>query len=348
MFKARLLLIFTLSAFLAAAAFAQPRLASNIREVKPEPTPPATNTAQNRLEQDEDMIRVETGIVSMPVKVVDREGRFVSGLKQRDFHVFEDDVEQDVALFSNEQEPFTVALVLDMSYSAKFKAEEIQAAALAFVDQLRPKDKVMVVSFDQEIYVQCEPTNDRRVLRNAIKRTRISYGTSLYDAMQLVFSQKFRRVKGRKAIVLFSDGVDTSSQKADGPTNLRDATELDALIYPIEYDTFKEVQSMRRGNVVVRPGGSPEIVGDPVKGTTPEEYKIAAEYLDELATRTGGRLYKAATIASLSEAFSKIASELREYYSLGYYPKDQENAGRKRRIRVRVDRPGALVRAKGK
>jgi VWFA-related protein len=222
---------------------------------------------------------------------------------------------------------------------------------------LRPNDKVMVVSFDQEIYVQCAPTNDRRILRSAIRRTKISYGTSLYDAMDLVINQRFKNITGRKAIVLFSDGVDTSSLKSNDLLNLSDAMELDALIYPIEYDTFNEVQAMKNKPAMQQPkisipsgdGTALPTVGVGVmndKGTTAEEYKKADEYLNEMANRTGGRLYKASTIANLSTAFSNIASELREYYSLGFYPKDETEAGKNRRIKVRVDRPGMVVKAR--
>ncbi len=334
---------------------------SNQRETKPvgTPTPPSINTTAqsqqnangNDEAEDTDVIKVDTGIVSIPVKVLDRNGRFIGGLKKENFKVLEDSVEQEIAYFSNEQQPFTVALVLDMSYSAKFKAEEIQAAALAFINQLRPNDKVMVVSFDQDVYVQCEPTNDRKVLQKAIRKTKISYGTSLYDAMDLVINEKFKKITGRKAIVLFSDGVDTSSLKSDDLTNLGDALELDALIYPIEYDTFNEVQSMRNKPVIGSPTSTNPIPTVGIgkmssKGTTAEEYRKADEYLNEMANRTGGRLYQASTLVNLSDAFSNIASELREYYSLGYYPKEESQNGKKHKIKVRVDKQGAAVKAR--
>lgn len=334
---------------------------NNRLETKPieSPTPPNSNTtAQTQPKTDDksetddtEVIKVDTGIVSIPVKVLDRSGRFIGGLTKENFKVLEDNIEQEIAYFSNEQQPFTVALVLDMSFSAKFKAEEIQAAALAFINQLRPKDRVMIVSFDQEVYVQCEPTNDRKVLQNAIRRTKISYGTSLYDAMDLVINQKLKNITGRKAIVLFSDGVDTSSLKSDDLLNLSDALELDALIYPIEYDTFNEVQAMKNKPVIITPTSTDPIptigIGKASsKGTTIEEYQKADEYLNEMANRTGGRLYKASTIANLSMAFSNIASELREYYSLGFYPKEETQVGKKHRIKVRVDRRGVIVKAR--
>ncbi|MBS1794876.1 MAG: VWA domain-containing protein [Acidobacteria bacterium] len=343
----------------------------------PTPTPPATETSstnggavsQNSTGTDEpaetddsEVITVDTDLVSIPVKVVDRDGRFIGGLTKEDFKVFEDGVEQEVAYFSNEQQPFTVALVLDMSYSAKFKAEEIQKAALAFINQLRPSDRVMVVSFDQDVYIQCGPTNDRKVLQEAIRRTKISFGTSLYDAMDLVINQKLKKISGRKAIVLFSDGVDTSSTKSNDTFNLNDAMELDALIYPIEYDTYKEVQEMINKPVTQQiplPGTIPPQQKSPLpfplptsgigtadaKGTTAEEYRKADEYLNEMANRTGGRLYKASTLDNLANAFSFIATELRAYYSLGFYPKNS-NPGMKHKIKVRTERKGIIVKAR--
>jgi len=337
----------------------------------PTPPPPAQENSVARQNADEDaetddsdVIKVETNVVSIPVKVLDRSGRFIGGLTKENFKVFEDGVEQEIEYFSNEQQPFTVALVLDMSYSAKFKAEEIQSAALAFINQLRPNDKVLIVSFDEEIYVHCEATNDRKTLENAVRETKISYGTSVYDAMDLVINQKLKKIEGRKAIVLFSDGVDTSSRNVFEMQNLADALELDALIYSIQYDTFYEVQAMKNKPVIQQPKTpspipsknksplpfpiptNPGVGSMDVKGTTREEYQKADEYLNELANRTGGRLYKASTIANLSDAFSRIASELREYYSLAYTPKDETTVGKKHKIKVRVDRDGAIVKTR--
>ena len=82
------------------------------------------------------------------------------------------------------------------------------------------------------------------------------------------------------------------------------------------------------------------------KGTTAEEYQKADAYLNDLANRTGGRLYKASTIANLSDAFSRIASELREYYSIAYTPKDATTIGKKHKIKVRVDREGVVVKTR--
>jgi len=312
---------------------------------------------------DGDVIRVDTNLVTIPVKVSDRRNRFIAGLTKEDFKVTEDGVEQEIALFSNEQQPFTVALVLDMSYSTKFKIAEIQNAAIAFIAQLRPNDKVLVVSFDQEIYVLCEATSDRQVIEKAIRSTKISYGTSLYEAVDLVMNAKLKKIDGRKAIVLFTDGVDTTSRAAHDLSNLSDAQELDALIYPIQYDTFADVQALKNKPVIAPPtipGPIPSKdkspfpfpilisgVGAPgSQGTTAEEYRKAGEYLNEMAQRTGGTVFQADTTANLSQAFSNIADELREFYGIGYYPSEEAKAGKKRKIKVRVNKEGAAVRSR--
>ena len=184
-----------------------------------------------------DVVKVETTLISIPVSVMDRDGKYIPNLTKDDFHVWEDGVEQRVAYFASTEKPFTVALVIDTSASTRYKLEEIQDAAIAFVNQLRPDDKVMVVSFDDKIRVLAEATSDRSRLRNAILETRIGSGTRLYDAVDQVINQYFNRVEGRKAIVLFTDGVDTTSKHASYESTVRDAEELDALIYPVEYDT---------------------------------------------------------------------------------------------------------------
>ncbi|MEJ7624718.1 MAG: VWA domain-containing protein [Pyrinomonadaceae bacterium] len=326
------------------------------------PAPSPTPHIQVVEDIDDGPIKVETQLVSVPVRVMDKKGRFIGGLAKESFKVFENGVEQEIAMFSNERQPFTVALVLDMSYSTKFKIGEIQSAAVAFIDQLRPEDRVMVVSFDSDVHMLCEATSDRRSIYRAIKSTKISTGTSLYEAVDLVINNRLRDVEGRKAIILFSDGVDTTSRRASDIGNLHDVTELDSLIYTIRYDTFSDVQNMKKGRVTTN---APELVipgtqvgstlpfpslpstgrpGD--QGTTDAEYKKAEEYLDQLASRTGGRAYHAQTIGSVTDAYSRIASELREFYSIGYYPSESRTKGAASAVKIKVDTEGVVVRSR--
>jgi Ca-activated chloride channel family protein len=343
---------------------------SNRRTAEPTPTPvkqiqkPDPQDAGD-VQEEGDVIEVDTRLVTIPVRVLDRKNRFLGGLTKDDFKVTDNKVEQQIAYFTNEAQPFTVALVLDMSYSTTFKIGEIQSAAISFIDQLRPEDRVMVISFDEDVHMLCEATSDRGQIYRAIRSTRIATGTSLYEAVDLTMNDRLRAIKGRKAIVLFTDGVDTTSRKSNDLQNLRDSMELDALIYPIRYDTFADVQSMKNKSVITMPGSKPSTThpNDPSKnpfppiqgptvaqpgdkGTTAKEYTDAEEYLNQLALSTGGRIYLASTLGNLSSAFSKIASELREFYSLGYYPTDEGKPGATRKIKVTVNQPQAAVRAR--
>ncbi len=119
-----------------------------------------------------DIIRVNTTLITLPVSAMDRDGRYVPNLQKEDFRIWEDGVEQDVAFFQSVDKPFSVVLMLDTSPSTKFRLEDIQDAAISFVNQLRSDDKVMVVSFDGEIRILSEFTTDRRQLHYAIQRSR--------------------------------------------------------------------------------------------------------------------------------------------------------------------------------
>ena len=386
------LLLFSLFALCAAAALSQTR-PRRIGQNPPAPAPPlsrpsgppvlggATRTtgsqpgSQPAVASDNgpdevesgDVIKVNTTLVTLPVSVTDRDGKYIPNLRKEDFRLWEDGVEQNVAFFSSVDKPFSVVLMIDTSGSTRFRLEDIQDAAIAFVNQLRQDDLVMVVSFDDEVRVLSEFTNDRYRLRDAIRRTRTGDGTKLYDAVDLVINQRLNRVSGRKAVVLFTDGVDTTSKRASYASNVRDAEELDALVYPVQYDTYADVGrggstwpgagrtpsspvdvliqilgGINRGGVYRRGGGS----GGGGVGTSRHDYDLANRYLRELAERTGARNYQADSTQNLSNAFANIAEELRRQYSLGYYPKTRAQAGQRRQIRVRVNQPNLAVRTR--
>ena len=348
---------------------------------RPEPTPePEPINSELGEIDDTDIIKIDTEIVTIPVRVLNRQGKSMTGLQKENFQIFEDGKPQEIAYFSNESQPLTVALILDLSYSGVNKINEIQQAAIAFVAQLQDRDRVMVVSFDNVIHILTQPTSDRKELYRAIKTTQIGSGTSVYEAVDTVI-QKMQNISGRKAIVLFSDGVDTSSRRKTDRDNLRDVQELDAIFYPIKYDTYADVQKVLNGQVVVPPpntspipGGSttptslpfplPNIQiggGNPGRnqpndsqqrgvpsgtGTTIEDYRIGAEYLEGLANNSGGQLYEASSTGNLALIFSRVAAELRDSYSIGYYPPEDGKKDKFHKIKVKVDQKGVAIKAR--
>jgi VWFA-related protein len=312
-----------------------------------------------------DVVRVSTSLVTVPVSVLDRQGRFIANLQREDFQVFENGVEQSIAYFEPAEKPFTVALLLDTSASTHFHLNEIKDAAFAFAKQLRPQDRVLIVSFNDEVLLLTEVTNDLHLIETVIEENvNTGNSTRLYDAVDLTIKERLNKIKGRKAIVLFTDGVDTSSQQATYHSTVREVEELDALIYPIQYDTTDYVRAMQgagSGSVTVtttRRGifgttttqqtyNVPLNNGIPLPGSTKADYDRADQYLHSLADKTGGRLYQANDTAQLAQAFTRIAEELRRQYSLGYYPRtDNVESDGRRQIRVRVRQPNLAVKAR--
>ena len=333
--------------------------------VRPTTTDQTVKKDDDVIADDNEIIKVETNLVTMPVSVLDRDGRFVSGLQQRDFKVFENGIEQKLEYFQSVEKPFTVIILIDVSPSTQYKIDEIQDAAIAFVDQLRRDDRVAVISFDEHVHLLAAPTNNRNVLRNAIMQAQFGDGTSLYEAVDSVVNQYLKRIEGRKAVVLFTDGVDTTSRRASYQSTIADVEELDALFYTIRYDTAADMNGGYGGGGGRRRGGGG--VGDIVGiilggggggggggrrrggwggGSSSEEYETGRKYLQALAQNSGGRSFEAPTISNLDAAFSGIAEELRRQYSIGYYPENMGQAGERRRISVRVARPNLVVRAK--
>jgi VWFA-related protein len=311
------------------------------------------------------VVRVNTSLVTVPVSVLDRQGRFVPNLRREDFTVFENGVEQSIAYFEPAEKPFTVALLLDTSASTHFHLSEIKEAAIAFAKQLRPQDRVLIVSFNDEVLLLTEATNDGNLIETVIEENaNPGNSTRLYDAVDLTIKERLNKIKGRKAIVLFTDGVDTSSQQATFQSTLGEVEELDALIYPIQYDTTDYLRAMQNagsGSVTVvttRRGpfgtsttqqtyNAPANNGAPLPGSTKADYDRADKYLHALADKTGGRLYQANDTTQLAEAFTRIAEELRRQYSIGYYSKNENVEGSERRqIRVKVRQSNLAVKAR--
>jgi Ca-activated chloride channel family protein len=292
---------------------------------------------------EDDVVRVSTSLVTVPVSVTDRQGRFVPDLAREQFKLFEDGVEQDIAFFEPADKPFTVALLLDTSESTRFKLRDIQSAAIAFLDQLRPEDRVTVITFDKLVHVLSEPTSDREHLRAAILRAQPGGSTSVYDAVEMAARERLRKISGRKAIVLFTDGVDTSSRGATYASSLHDAEELDALVYVIRYDTYSDAARTTTG---ASSGGQAGVLVTAKGELLSVAYNRAGIYLNLLADKTGGRLFYADTPDNLSRTFARVAAELREQYSLGYYPKRPADSTGERHIRVRVSAKDLAVRAR--
>lgn len=213
-----------------------------ISEPAPSPTPEPTPPEEV---QEDETIKVDTNLVLVPVIATTVEGNYIPDLRQEEFNVWEDGEKQEVAFFATTSAPFHVVLLLDTSASTHEKLGSIQRAATAFVEQLQSADRVKVISFDNEVRELSDFTSDRAALKSAIYKTASGQGTKLYDAVQLALSST-RNVKGRKAIVLFSDGVDWHSDQATFEDTLHYLDEEGVIVYPIRFETRAESERIAR------------------------------------------------------------------------------------------------------
>jgi Ca-activated chloride channel family protein len=334
------------------------------RRVDQNPSNPPTSQSTDAAKAAEraegvDVIRTTTTLVTVPVSVLDRDGKYIPDLQKEDFQVYEEGIEQQLAYFATVEKAVTVVLMLDTSSSIWSKLDQIRNAAKAFVEELGENDRVMVVSFASGLTVECEPTADREKIRKAINGTGKGLSTHLYDAMNKLMQKHLNRIEGRKALVLFTDGVDATSSKATYESTVHTAEELDATIYTIRYDTYDRAadtggsSAPQSGGVfasILRKLPLPITIGSGNSsgaGSSRADYDRGESYLRELAESTGGRAYEAGRdLNSLRDAFSRIAHELGRQYTLGYYPTKREGLSGRRVIKVRVNKRDVVVRAR--
>jgi len=270
------------------------------------------------------VIKSEVNLVSLFATVRDKKKHIIPSLKMEDFKIFEDDQEQKVAFFSNERAlPITLGLLIDTSGSEENRLPAEQEAATSFLNQvLRKGDEAMVISFGADVDLLSDFTDDRARLDRAIRSTRINApnvsltnpgplppesrtrglrGTAFYDAVWVACSEKLATEAGRKALVIITDAEDNGSK-----VQLNEAIEVaertDAVVHIL-------------------------LVHDPGYGTRPDVARKMAE-------ETGGRVIDVGSMKHLQEAFDQIAEELRDQYTLSYYPSNAARDGKFRKIKV--------------
>ncbi|MGH9766898.1 MAG: VWA domain-containing protein [Blastocatellia bacterium] len=196
-------------------------------------------TTEEKPQQDQQQpsIKIGTNLVTVPVIVTDRYGRFVTGLTRGEFTLREEGATQKIEDFSSIEAPFNVALLIDTSRSTRNKLDKIRKAARTFINRLLPNDRVMVVSFDEKVRFVSDFTSNQAELERAVKSLETSYMTSLYDAIHLTINEKMSRIRGRKAIVVLTDGVDTASKQANYESAIDLAASAGIITYTIQYET---------------------------------------------------------------------------------------------------------------
>ena len=340
-----------------------------------EQTTEAKKSSTGPEEVDEgDVVRVDTQLVSVPAVVTDGSGRPISGLRPENFRLIEDGQAQTITNFGTTETPFEIALLLDTSGSTRDDVALIRAAANSFIEALRPGDRVGVVAFNTAqtvdkpiaaVEVLSSLTDNRESLRSAIENLGSSQGTPYYDALERVADSIFRDppsvdVRGRRAVVALTDGVDSSSN-SDFATARVKLSRAGVACYFIQVNTedfvedrlMKDCQDdgqlalsqkqIQRYRQLFFPKAKAENFNSfcqmgPFErmSISRELYNLARREMNDLARGSGGRSFEAATLADARAAFARVANDIGTLYSLGYYPTNKARDGKFRSIKLEV------------
>jgi Ca-activated chloride channel family protein len=282
------------------------------------------------------VIRVESALVTVPVIATNREGKFLGGLKNSDFKLFEDGIQVPISLFLTSEDSVKIALLIDTSKSTATVLRQIKKAAEQFLLQMRSQDLAMVVGFDSEIRVLCPLSSDPRELKEGIKSAQSSGSrTRMRDAVNEIALKRFRSLAGRKAIILLTDGQDQGSQ-ISAPDLLNTVAASNTLIYSIYYQIDPRELMQELFGVESRKGA--QIAWDKYE-------KEAIQYLTQMSELSAGRIYTS-DVRELSRAFTQISGELRAQYLLGFYPDRAKLDGAMHNLEVRVAIPDATIRSR--
>jgi VWFA-related protein len=261
---------------------------------------------------DDYRIRRDVNLVVLHATVLDDRGRFVPDLKQESFRVFEDRVEQKLAIFKREDVPVSVGLVIDNSGSMRDKRERVNTAALTFVKTSNPEDEAFVVNFNDDYYLDTDKdfTNDLNELKEALERIDSRGSTALYDAVIGSLDHLKKGAKDKKVLLIITDGEDNASRKSLAAT-VQEAQQSDALIYAIGLLSQESKRSAKR----------------------------ARQALTQLAEATGGLAFFPEGVQDTESICTQIAHDIRNQYTLAYYPTNMAKDGSFRSVHVDVIPP---------
>jgi Ca-activated chloride channel family protein len=254
-------------------------------------------------------------VINLNVSVTDVTNHYVTDLTVGDFAVFEDGLRQDLTLFTHENLPISLSVMIDVSASMDEKISVAQAAAIRFIKTLRPQDNAQIVQFNDRATTLQDFTNDHALLEGAINRTQTSGPTAMYNALYIALKElektKSAKELRRRAVVLLTDGEDTASLVSDDQV-VELAKKTEVAIYSISLRNNRAADRERMA------------------------FSQAAYVLTTLANETGGQVHFPNSLSELDAVYDRIAEELRTQYSIGYVSSNKRKDGKWRRIVVRV------------
>ena len=301
---------------------------------------PAAEETQD--EGDDEVVRVTTSEVLLPVTVRDAAGRLVASLKREDFRVWEDGREQPLSDLALRQVPVDVMLMVDSSSSVAPNLEDFRRAAEEFASRLAPEDRVGLIKFDDRVELLLDWTTSRLQLRRALRRLAPGVFTRFNDALYLAAREQFKSGQRRHAVVVLSDGIDSGRGHATLDTALRALLEAQATVYCIANTEIERARKQAELDTLLASPPSALRFNQLRIGDLRESLRVLGESersLAALTEATGGRLYKPASFDALDAVYREVADELRHQYALYYTPLDKTRDGKFRRVRVGTTDP---------
>ena len=306
-----------------------------------------------RAQQTDEVITTNTTLVQLNVGVVDKQGNSVTSLSRNDFAVYEDGVRRPIMSFEPTEAPFSLVLLLDMSGSTVNFRQQIQGAALRFLDALSSQDRVAVVQFNGKgVKSLLGFSTDRRKIAYAITLATGSGATPLYDALNYSVRELGHEGKRRKAIVVLTDGLDTEVRNGDRAilTKASDTEVSTAIKAETNSQVVAVLNEADRTGVTIFPLALPS--GDPKRLPLPDPaitamYGAAHTRLQLLANRTGGRIHEIRRLDDLAGLYAQVAADLRTLYTIAYQPPNPGTRdGKWREIRVEIARADLVASTK--
>ncbi len=331
----------------------------------------------------DEVIRVDTQLIDVPITAFTPKGEAVRGLKQSNFIIYEDGKQQEIAEFSAVSEAFEVALLLDTSGSTRGELGLIQRAATGFISSLRSGDRVSVIAYktDRELgrafatsEVFTQLTDDRKMLRSAVGNITTSNGTPYYDSLLQVAESVFGKsppegFRGRRALVALTDGVDSTSASDFGLARAQ-LEQAGIIMFFIKVDTRPFFEENLMGDCQAAIRFSPAQLRRYYRSFGPKNpnlttnfcdlgeferlavskrlYQIADEEMSELARMSGGKVFPVDDLNEARTAFQTVAEEIGTKYTLSYYSTNEKRDGAYRKIRVEAKGlpPGTVIRTR--
>jgi VWFA-related protein len=291
--------------------------------------------------------------VKIPVFVYDAKGNAVTGLKSSEIKLFFDDREHEIAAIESAAPGLDIVLLVDTSPSTIFAPDDLKNFVTKLTESLKPEDKIQIISFNGELNVLCDSTNDKEVIKKAIKKLKIGEGTSIYETVSKIFQKHLSLESSGKTVILLSDGVDTTSYDADYISSLFAAEKNASVVFPFYLDTFSNAQRVPTialtggplfGNRLPRPS-----VGSRTRiGISKEEYELGFAYLQDLAKLSGGRSFQIKDMAATkTDELQRLMAVLKPQYFVTFKPLTADDTSGRKLLKLRVNRPNLTILARG-